>query len=671
MKISLLATLLILLGGKCSYTQVLSREWVSYYSGQLTNPNQIVYEPVENCVYIVGYTADDTGIATPGSDKDDIGELESPSFPPDISQWKSDFFLGRFDNDGNRIWSTYIGGDSTESNMVQIATDRLGNIYIAGQAKSLEGIATPGAYRTEKPVDTNLVYFLMKFAPDGEKLWGTYFDPEAHNKDFFYCGLAVDSNQNVYLSGITYSDTGISTAGTYQTGKADGYDGFVVRFDTDGNRLWGTYIGGAGQDAVNIVHIGRDGNLYIAGYLTSESGIGTLGTYQPYPLSGPGSKLYVMKMDPESGTRLWCTYVTTGGDMADDLNIISLDTDNDDHIYIYGYTRSEVGIATEGVHQESFAGGSFDAYIMKFDDDGSRLWGTYFGGEGTEWLNLNLGGLGSHWGFQSDIRVTEDDSKIYICGGTESATDIATPGCTYEPTTENQKGFIAEFNPDGQLSWGSYYDEQINSIDIARDNKGLDIYFTTRTNIYGLGTEGTHLPEMGDDLYSSGLLGKFAVSCPEYENNMDYAFPNLVSSLAFGTYTWYHNGVSVATTESAVYPIDGDTTGYWFCIAEACGCQYISDTLYFNGLGIHQPGDIASWSLYPNPATDELTLDFGRYFSMIEDTELRIVDVLGRNMHQKNIKKGTYQNITISVKELPPGIYILRLGLSGMQFIKQ
>lgn len=380
-----------------------------------------------------------------------------------------------------------------------------------------------------------------------------------------------------------------------------------------------------------------------------------------------------MKIDPESGTRLWGTYVTTGSDLTDDTDIISLDTDTDGNIYLYGETQSEVGIATGGVHQETFAGGLNDAFIMKFDATGNRLWGTYFGGENTEWFDLNLGGLGTHWGFLSDIRVTADGSKIYICGGTESLTQIEGESCGYECTTPNRKGYLAEFNSEGGLNWSSYYDEQINSIDIAekRNGKNTEIYFATRTNIPGLGTAGTHRPEYDESLYSSGLIGKFMVSCPEYENNIDYVFPNLVSSLEFGMYTWYHNGLPVATTESAIYPIDGDTTGYWFCIAKVCGCEYISDTFYFTGLGLHQPTDVTSWSLYPNPAKDELTLDFGRNYTISEDIELVIVDVLGRNMYQTIIKKGTYQNITVSVKDLPRGIYILRFGVSGIRFVKQ
>lgn len=81
--------------------------------------------------------------------------------------------------------------------------------------------------------------------------------------------------------------------------------------------------------------------------------------------------------------------------------------------------------------------------------------------------------------------------------------------------------------------------------------------------------------------------------------------------------------------------------------------------------------DMESWTLYPNPVTDELILDFGTEISIVEDSELRIVDVFGRRLYQKHIEKGQYKNIVISIKELPQGMYILSLGLSRIQFIKQ
>lgn len=678
MRIGLLLALSILFQPILPQAQVLTREWVSYFGGQLTNPNQVEYDPVENAVYMVGHTADDTGVATPGSHKDDIGDLIVPSFPYDIGLWTSDFFLARFDTEGNRVWSTYIGGESSELRIIEIEIDPFGYIYLAGQTMSQEGIATPGAYSTIKMIDTTDSYFIMKFSPSGDKLWGTYFDPDRMTSigvisNNITTALVVDSQQNIYLGGFTPSDIGISTEGTFQTEKIGEYGGFIVKFDTDGNRIWGTYVGSGNSNEIDIVHMGKDGKLYAVGVTNEEAGIGTPGTFQPEPLPGNDEIWYLICLDPVTGTRIWGTYLTVDSNLIGDyIDIISMDTDGFGNIYLYGETSSEVGIATEGVHQEVYGGDMRDAFIMKFDNSGNRVWGTYFGGENMEWFDLNLGGFGTHWGFKSDIRVTADGSKIYICGGTESLTQIETEGCGYEPTTDNHRGFIAEFNNSGTLNWGSYFDEHINSIDIVTGNsKGVDIYFTTRTNIPGLGTAGTHRPEYGEGLYSSGLIGKFTVSCPDYENNIDYVLPNLVSSLEFGMYTWYHNGLPVATTESAIYPIDGDTTGYWFCIAKVCGCEYISDTFYFTGLGLHQPTDVTSWSLYPNPAKDELTLDFGRNYTISEDAELVIVDVLGRNMYQTIIKKGTYQNITVSVKDLPRGIYILRFGVSGIRFIKQ
>lgn len=97
-----------------AHAQVLTREWVSYFGGQLTNPFQIIYEPKNNCIYVLGATADDTGIATIGAYKEDFGDIDPPAYPFDLALWNSDFFLSKFSLDGTLLWSTYLGGEGVE-----------------------------------------------------------------------------------------------------------------------------------------------------------------------------------------------------------------------------------------------------------------------------------------------------------------------------------------------------------------------------------------------------------------------------------------------------------------------------------------------------------------------------------------------------------------------------
>jgi len=73
--------------------------------------------------------------------------------------------------------------------------------------------------------------------------------------------------------------------------------------------------------------------------------------------------------------RLWATYY--GGldyDVGNDCKV-----DPNGFVYLTGETSSTHNIATSGAFQINFAGSS-DAFLSKFDQDGQRQWGTYYGG---------------------------------------------------------------------------------------------------------------------------------------------------------------------------------------------------------------------------------------------------------------------------------------------------
>lgn len=338
--------------------QVLAQDWASYFSGQLTTVDAVKYDPIENCIYILGHTADDTGVATVGAHKDDFGDVEPPGFPFDVLFWKSDLFLAKFSVEGTLIWSTYIGGTEKETTG-ELALDFLGNIYVTGTTRSWGGIATSGAHMEYKTVDSGNARFLMKFSPSGNLQWGTYY-AEDHLNDFTLYGsvIAVDSNNNVYLGGTTHSDEGVATEGTFQSskiGSIDSSDVFVVKFDSTGTRLWGTYIGTIGNEIIQSLSLNANGDLIVSGTSTG-AGLGTVGTYQPeYP--GFYSS-FLMSLDSNNGTRNWGTYIAPSS-LSHAIEGGSIVSDNWGNIYMYGHVFGPAeGVATEGTHQDTFGGDS-------------------------------------------------------------------------------------------------------------------------------------------------------------------------------------------------------------------------------------------------------------------------------------------------------------------------
>src|SRR5690606_6791019 len=102
-----------------------------------------------------------------------------------------------------------------------------------------------------------------------------------------------------------------------------------------------------------------------------------------------------------------------------------------------------------GVFQQVYGGataGSFimgDAYLSKFDAQGTCLWSTYYGG------TLEDRGL--------DLCLAPDSSAVYLAGSTRSTSGIATPGAHQQTLGGNFDAFLAKFDSSGQREWATYY----------------------------------------------------------------------------------------------------------------------------------------------------------------------------------------------------------------------
>jgi len=85
-------------------------------------------------------------------------------------------------------------------------------------------------------------------------------------------------------------------------------------------------------------------------------------------------------IDPEV---IWSSYY--GGEAFDEVNGISSDLDN--NVFITGTTTSTSGISgisATGVMHQANINGTRDAFVAKFNENGQRLWATYYGGEGQD-----------------------------------------------------------------------------------------------------------------------------------------------------------------------------------------------------------------------------------------------------------------------------------------------
>src|SRR5204863_3949809 len=108
---------------------------------------------------------------------------------------QGDGFLAKFNSNGQRLWSTYYGGDGWD-NGYDCVGDTLGNIYLTGPTNSTVSlvIATPSSYQPALAGMSDA--YLVKFSSAGTRLWATYYGA---NWDDYPSSLGIDPFNNAVM----------------------------------------------------------------------------------------------------------------------------------------------------------------------------------------------------------------------------------------------------------------------------------------------------------------------------------------------------------------------------------------------------------------------------------------------------------------------------------------
>ncbi|ROL62012.1 T9SS C-terminal target domain-containing protein, partial [Bacteroidetes/Chlorobi group bacterium ChocPot_Mid] len=252
------------------------RLWGTFYGGEGFDVGMEVCTDIFNNIIFTGFTQSRNSMASQGAYKDTLSGI-----------W--DAFVGKFDRFGKRLWGTYYGGNS-EDNGWGIGSDGNGDIYVTGHTASYEGISTPGAHKRYLTND-ELDAFVVKFNKNGIPQWGTYYGGEG--EEYGNCG-AMDAWGHYIVSGNTLSDTGIVTSDAPQTSRSSQRDAFLAKFNSNGQRLFGTYYGGVGNDYGHGVVVDKEGRLLMTGYTFSTNLTTSLDAQQPS--FGGGTDAYVFKL---------------------------------------------------------------------------------------------------------------------------------------------------------------------------------------------------------------------------------------------------------------------------------------------------------------------------------------------------------------------------------------
>jgi len=172
-----------------------------------------------------------------------VGETASPNwtvFGNDTTYngGGSDAFLARFSRGGAFYWSTYIGGNKVDR-AFGVAADNRFNVYVVGDTKSAGWVA--GGYDTT--YSDKLDGFLARYRANGNFKWSTYLGDDKNDSAR---DVTVDARRKILVTGYTKSDGWVT--GGFDTTRNGGIDAFVSKFNKNSTHVWSTYVGGSGDD---------------------------------------------------------------------------------------------------------------------------------------------------------------------------------------------------------------------------------------------------------------------------------------------------------------------------------------------------------------------------------------------------------------------------------------
>ena len=315
----------------------------------------------------------------------------------------NDAFVLKLNSSGTLMYSTYLGGSGDDSANA-IAVDGSGNAYVAGGTQSTDFPLVSAIQSSHSGNDA----FVTKIASAGTSLvYSTYLGGSSTNVG---TGIALDSSNNAYVTGITDSNDFPTMTGVAQTGYGGGDDGFVTEVKADGSAwVYSTYLGGSGTDDALGIAVDAAGEAYVTGS-TNSSNFPTANAAQNTLGGNSATNVFVTKLNAGATALIFSTYY--GGNLDDAGNGIALDSFGDAYV---------TGTATSSNYPVTSGGGSLhgtsDALVTEFSNTGFVVYSSYLGGGGTENQELVGGNLTGPYG----AIAVDSSSNAYLAGITASS----------------------------------------------------------------------------------------------------------------------------------------------------------------------------------------------------------------------------------------------------------
>ncbi len=397
-----------------------------------------------------------------------------------------DIFIAKYDEAGNVLWAK-SGGGSSDDHAYGICTDSQGNVFITGYfVSSTVSFGTTELSNNSTNSSNCLDIFLTKYDSDGNVVWSR--SPVGLGCERAR-GVAADSEGNVYIVGYFWNDN--ISFGDHTFIYQGSHDGFIAKYDVNGNVVWAEQIAGSGYDLCEDVFVDAQDNILVTGSFQNEAQFGNNTVVSPN--EDTYQEVFAAKFNSE-GNNIWaeCALVPFNGNYASGNGIAS---DPEGNVYLTGYFQHSLAFGEDTLG----TAGNIAMFLAKYDSSGNALWGRTPGGTGND--------------YGVDVCV-DTDGHIFVTGYFQSSFLNFGGFPLINSNTGFNETFVAGYDVDGDALWataiGGQDDDYGMSLGSGPDN---NVYLTGYFGSYSLDFSNTTVVNSGSyDMYLAKLSHDVALT---------------------------------------------------------------------------------------------------------------------------------------------------------------
>jgi len=207
-----------------------------------------------------------------------------------VSPIGEDIYMAKYNSSGDAIWAKSINGPGDDY-VMSVTTDKFDNIYLCGDygyTLTFDTITLTGGSN-----------FLVKFDSSGYTIWVNNL------VGFASSSITATDSGFIYLNGSIPNGIDSVLIGSTTLINHGDADVIVVKYDSEGNVIWGKDFGESGGDFASSIVADTSGAIYITGEFNNTI------LFDSFTLSSEGDYDFFVAKLSANGTTVWA--IAAGG----------------------------------------------------------------------------------------------------------------------------------------------------------------------------------------------------------------------------------------------------------------------------------------------------------------------------------------------------------------------